>query len=317
MDKRYQVFISSTFKDLEDERKAIMEAILELDCFPAGMEMFPASDDEQFEYIKRVIDESDYYVLVVAGRYGSEAEDGKSYTEKEFEYALEKGMPVLVFVSEDIDNILVSKTDNDEKKKKKLIKFRNRVIDDRLARMWKNSDDLKFKVHSSLSKEFKVKPRTGWIRGDVENNESLLQQLNKTRQEYDNLKEKLEKLQTELIERSNFKVLEDKHIKVHYYKDINGDNLGEIELSISSIFTLLARRLYEEQGIEKVYFKEIVKQEALKKCTEENALDIEENDIFKLMVLFKRLGLIDDSGEFLFLEDKGAELLFDLTLKEL
>ena len=55
MDKRYQVFISSTFADLEKERKGIMEAIIGLDCFPAGMEMFPATDTEQFEYIKTII----------------------------------------------------------------------------------------------------------------------------------------------------------------------------------------------------------------------------------------------------------------------
>ena len=83
MEKRYQVFISSTFADLEDERKGVMEAIIELDCFPAGMEMFPASNKEQFEYIKSVIDESDYYVIIVAGGDGTIAEEGIRYTEKE------------------------------------------------------------------------------------------------------------------------------------------------------------------------------------------------------------------------------------------
>lgn len=60
--------------------------------------MFPAADSEQFEYIKTIINESDYYVLVVAGRYGSIAEDGDSYTEKEFNYAVEQGIPILAFV---------------------------------------------------------------------------------------------------------------------------------------------------------------------------------------------------------------------------
>ncbi|MFR7936174.1 MAG: DUF4062 domain-containing protein [Clostridium perfringens] len=111
MEKRYQIFISSTFADLQEERKAIMDAIMDLNCFPAGMEMFPANDSEQFEYIKTIIDESDYYVLVLAGRYGSVAEDGKSYTEKEFDYAKEKGIPVLVFKKR-FGNITVCKTDN-------------------------------------------------------------------------------------------------------------------------------------------------------------------------------------------------------------
>jgi len=71
MDKRYQVFVSSTFADLKEERQAVMQALLSLDHFPAGMELFPASDEDQWALIKGVIDDSDYYVLVVGGRYGS------------------------------------------------------------------------------------------------------------------------------------------------------------------------------------------------------------------------------------------------------
>ena len=71
MDKRYQVFVSSTFEDLQEERKEVMQALLELDCIPAGMELFPAMDEEQFEFIKSIIDDCDYYILIVGARYGS------------------------------------------------------------------------------------------------------------------------------------------------------------------------------------------------------------------------------------------------------
>jgi len=82
MDKRFQVFISSTFADLEEDKKEVMEAIINLDCFPAGMEMFPATDTEQFEYIKSIIDASDYY------NNNSEVKDNhvKSNTQVEFLY---------------------------------------------------------------------------------------------------------------------------------------------------------------------------------------------------------------------------------------
>jgi hypothetical protein len=69
MDKRYQIFVSSTFADLQQERQAVMQALLSLDHFPAGMELFPASDEDQWALIKGVIDDSDYYVLVIGGRY--------------------------------------------------------------------------------------------------------------------------------------------------------------------------------------------------------------------------------------------------------
>lgn len=53
MDKRYQVFISSTYSDLKEERSKVMQTIMSLDCIPAGMELFPAIDAEQFEFIKK------------------------------------------------------------------------------------------------------------------------------------------------------------------------------------------------------------------------------------------------------------------------
>ena len=183
MDKRYQVFISSTFADLEEERKGIMQAIIELDCFPAGMEMFPATDSEQFEYIKTIIDESDYYVLIVAGRYGSIAEDGISYTEKEFDYAKEKGVPILAFAKNDIKSIPVDKTDDDFEKQKKLEIFRTKVLNGRMASFWDTADELKYKIHSSLSKEFKVRPRNGWVRGNAISSYETLEQLNQLQEE--------------------------------------------------------------------------------------------------------------------------------------
>lgn len=54
MDKRFQVFISSTYSDLQQERSKVMQTIMSLNCIPAGMELFPASNDEQFEFIKRM-----------------------------------------------------------------------------------------------------------------------------------------------------------------------------------------------------------------------------------------------------------------------
>ena len=90
MDKRYQVFLSSTYTDLKEERQKLIHALMEMDCIPAGMELFPAADEEQFEFIKRIIDDCDYYIVIVGGRYGSLAGGGISYTEKEYEYAKSK-----------------------------------------------------------------------------------------------------------------------------------------------------------------------------------------------------------------------------------
>jgi len=71
MDKRYQVFVSSTYEDLREERQEVIQALLELDCIPAGMELFPAADEDQWTLIRKVIDDCDYYIVIIAGRYGS------------------------------------------------------------------------------------------------------------------------------------------------------------------------------------------------------------------------------------------------------
>ncbi len=78
MDKRYQVFVSSTYTDLKEERSKVMQALMEMDCIPAGMELFPAADEDQWQFIKKVIDDCDYYLLIVGGRYGSMTPEGIS-----------------------------------------------------------------------------------------------------------------------------------------------------------------------------------------------------------------------------------------------
>src|ERR1022692_1814662 len=100
MDKRYQVFISSTYADLREERQRVIQTVLDADCIPAGMELFPAADEEQFNYIKRVIDDCDYYLLIVGGRYGTLTEAGVSFTEREYDYAVSRGIRVIALLHE-------------------------------------------------------------------------------------------------------------------------------------------------------------------------------------------------------------------------
>lgn len=105
--KRYQVFISSTYEDLVSERRGVQDVVISNGDFPVQMESFPAADEDQFEFIKTLIDQCDYYILIIAGRYGNVAEDGISYTHKEFRYAASKGIPILVMVHADRSKISV------------------------------------------------------------------------------------------------------------------------------------------------------------------------------------------------------------------
>lgn len=165
MEKRYQVFISSTFVDLVDERREVMQALLEMDCIPAGMELFPAADTDQWTLIKGVIEQSDYYLVILGGRYGSVSEEGISYTEREYDYAVELGIPVMGFVPADPDSIVVGKTDKKAAAAKKLSAFQKKV-QLRMTKDWKNAEDLGSKVTRGLVHLIKTNPRPGWVRGD-------------------------------------------------------------------------------------------------------------------------------------------------------
>jgi hypothetical protein len=125
MEKRYQIFLSSTYEDLPDERAEVMQALLELNCMPAGMELFPAANEDQWNWIKKVVDESDYYMVIIGGRYGTISErTGISYTEMEYRYAVEVGKPIIGFLHEDPKQIPLGKCETNPDIVKKLENFR-------------------------------------------------------------------------------------------------------------------------------------------------------------------------------------------------
>jgi hypothetical protein len=165
METRHQVFVSSTYVDLVEERREVMQALLELDCIPAGMELFPAANEEQWELIRSVIDQSDYYVVIVGGRYGSLSEDGLSYTEREYDYAVEQGIPVAGFVHKDPGSIPRDKSDVDPKLWKRLEKFREKV-QSRMMKYYSDPSSLGGAVSRSMVAQMKHHPRPGWVRGD-------------------------------------------------------------------------------------------------------------------------------------------------------
>ncbi len=94
MEKKLQIFISSTYTDLVEERQAVVEAILNAGHIPAGMELFKAGDQTQKEIIEEWIKESDVYLLILGARYGSiDPTLNISYTEWEYDLAGKLGIP--------------------------------------------------------------------------------------------------------------------------------------------------------------------------------------------------------------------------------
>lgn len=171
MERRYQVFVSSTYDDLIEERKSVSQALLECNCIPAGMELFPASNKKSWDIIKKVIDESDYYLLIVAGRYGSMGvdDDGNKvgYTEMEYNYAISRNKPVISFIHSQPDQLMACKVEETKIGKQRLKKFTKKIKGSgRNVKFWNDVGSLVSGLKSSIPTLIADTPAFGWVKGD-------------------------------------------------------------------------------------------------------------------------------------------------------
>lgn len=167
--RKFSIFVSSTYEDLKEERQALMDVALENNFIPVGMEQFHAAPTSQWNVITKMIDECDYYLLIVGGRYGSiDEETGISYTEKEYRYAKSKKLPVLVLIK-DSSAITDSQKDTGEDKYKKmecLDKFRELVKNDNnTVDRFTDVNSLKYAASATFGKTISyADENAGWVR---------------------------------------------------------------------------------------------------------------------------------------------------------
>ncbi len=195
MEKRYQVFVSSTYKDLLEARQEVMQALLELDCIPAGMELFPAADDDQWTLIKRVIDDCDYYLVIIAGRYGSIGPGEKSFTQLEYEYAISQGKPVIAFLHKQPGKLPADNTEQESQLAKKLDDFRN-LAQKKMVRYWTTPADLGSVVSRSIIKLIKSNPAVGWVKADLLPSQEATKEILELRRQVDELQHELKTVST-------------------------------------------------------------------------------------------------------------------------
>lgn len=247
MDKRYQVFISSTYTDLRDERASIIQALMEMDCIPAGMELFPAADEEQWQFIKRVISDCDYYLLVIGGRYGSVTSEGISYTEKEYDYAVEMGLKVVALVHGSPENLSLAKSETLPERSERLAAFRGKVTTGRLVKFWQSSTELPGLVALSLGKTIKAYPAVGWVRANAVANVDILTENNELRRKIERLESRVRDLEASsqpLV--VNIADLDDSFVvSGTAYSASNGSVPWKGKLSWRTIFGLLGPHLMQ------------------------------------------------------------------------
>ena len=249
---KFQIFVSSTFEDLKEERELVIKAILEMGHIPVGMEMFSAEDEEQWKLIQRQIDDCDYYVVIAAHRYGSL--DGKiSYTEKEYDYASSIGIPTLGFVISDQAEWPVSKSDTATDKKKRLDSFKSK-IKKKLISYWTNKEDLYGKVSIALMKQFTTNPRVGWIKANEMAGPEVLIELSRLSKENSNLRDELELINKQIAKNVTdeydkvITALKSHTIKISFMYTDSKDWEAHKDFSFFKIFNLIAPQVMVEMS---------------------------------------------------------------------
>lgn len=287
MDRRFQVFVSSTFKDLQDERQQVIQAILELDCMPSGMELFPASDESKWELITRVIDDCDYYLLIIGGRYGSVDAEGISFTEREYDYAVKRKMPVLAFLRSDPDAIPAGKTELNSTARERLEVFRAKA-ETRMCKYWRTPEELGGVVSRSLVQLIKLQPGEGWVRARFASNAEEMQKLQKR---IDDLTAKLEAARTEPPDDARTLAQGSQHFKIRYSVDREH---YEFVVTWDSIFASLGPTMFDEASesdLEKTLRTRIAVQSGKSYWN----VEIHDEDFQTIKVQLRALGLIQKS----------------------
>jgi len=208
MQKKLQVFISSTYTDLIEERQVAVEAVLNSGHIPAGMELFKSGDVSQKEIIKKWIDESDAYMLIMGGRYGTiDKESGKSYTHWEYDYAGEIGKPRFAIVI--TDKALEQKVKDNgshvmERDNYPLYQeFRKQVLD-KISKFFSEKKDIKLVVYESLKELEKRDDLHGWISGkEIEDSKNIKKENYDLLKENTELKKQLEKIKNEQTKKND------------------------------------------------------------------------------------------------------------------
>jgi hypothetical protein len=195
MEKIYHVFISSTYSDLKDERKKVSEAIAKAGYVPEGMELFPASSQKQLDFIKRVIDRCDYYVVIVGGRYGTLADDNVSYTEQEYNYALDCGIPTLAFLHRNPEQLEARNVDIAGASAAKLSAFRERLAASSMVDFWNDPSSLATAVVVAVGQEVNLNPGTGWVRGNQAADPKITEELANARNKISELQRSITTLE--------------------------------------------------------------------------------------------------------------------------
>src|ERR1035437_3153571 len=155
--------ISSTAIDLPEHRKQVFEACLCEDIFPIGMESLPARDADAIQVSLEMVNKADIYIGIFAWRYGHIPKGHNiSITEMEFNRAVERKIPILVFVIHKDHPITIEMVEARSGAQTKIKKLKQLACKGRGRGEFKSPAELRAEVIHALSavKQLKVQDRS-------------------------------------------------------------------------------------------------------------------------------------------------------------
>ena len=166
----------------------LTQVLPSLGCLPCGLELNPASVGA-WAAIKKLIDESDYYVLLVGSRYGTLSPSGVSFTHMEYVYAATKQKPILVLLHDAPETRPVELQESTPEGKLKFRDFRQ-LLQRGLTAGWNDERSLELSIRQHLPQLIASRPMPGWVKANQVSNPQL-------EKENQALKERLAQLEQE------------------------------------------------------------------------------------------------------------------------
>ena len=151
MSEHKKVMISSTVRDLPEHRKMVMHACMRMGMFhPEMMEHLTATDATPVQTSLMMVDKSELYICILGFRYGYVPPKKRfSITEMEYNRAVKRGIPRLVFLMSDEHPVTIKEVETGLGAKK-LEKFKERLKNDLVVSFFKSPDELLAQVIQAL-----------------------------------------------------------------------------------------------------------------------------------------------------------------------
>jgi len=152
------VFISSTFQDLQTHRKAVWNVLGNFNVAIRGMERFGARKESPLETCLFELEQCDLYVGIIAFRHGSvEPKSEKSYTQIEYERAVQLGKEVLIYLIDEENAQMPIRFIDRGQGRDKLEAFKVTLRERHTVDTFLDEQDLAAKLRRDLSRTLQVR----------------------------------------------------------------------------------------------------------------------------------------------------------------